>query len=151
MEYSHFGCSLYPTEVVEINYKIQGRIYHHYKHWEDWEYGFYNNCSGNEKKKKIKSVLKMFQDKKLTRKYMMRVIDEWKYSCEHNFTNDLINQIAYLGQAACCIFDEVPNMVTMEAWHLLNIKHRNRADKIAAEIIKIWEERNKQIQICLNI
>jgi len=127
------------------------RIYHHYENWEDWKVGFYNNCSGKEKPIKINQVLKMFNSKKLTEKYMNEVIDNWKYSCEHNFTNNTINQIAYLGQAACCLYKEIPATITMEAWSLLDVKVRDRSDMIALKTIKKWTAKNKNIQLCLNI
>ena len=50
---------------VEIN-----RIYHHYKKWEDYNYNFYNNCTGKEKEDKIKKGLEMFNSEELTKKYM---------------------------------------------------------------------------------
>ena len=129
----------------------EGRIYHHYEKWEDHKCGFYNNCSGEVKEKKINEVIEMFTSKQKTVKYMQKVIDEWKYSCEQNFTNPAINKIAYLGQAACCLYSEIPNTVTMEAWSLLTIKHRNQADDIAKQTLNQWIENNKSIQLCLNI
>ena len=93
----------------------------------------------------------MFNSKELTTKFMNEVIETWVYSCEHNFTNNSINQIAYLGQAACCIYKEIPSTVTMEAWSLLDIKIRDQADSIALKTIKKWKQKNKNIQLCLNI
>lgn len=119
------------------------QIYHPYWKWEDYKNGFYKNCSGEEKKQKIESVLKMFNSKELTEKYMRKAIYEWKYSCEHNLSNNSINKIAYIGQCACCIFDEVPNLVTMYAWKLLSQEIRDRSDKIAIKIIKEWEQNIK--------
>lgn len=131
--------------------KEKKRVYHHYKLWEDYRAGFYNNCSGSEKELKIKKVLEMFQSKDLTKEYMNRVINEWNYSCEQNFTNSSINKIAYLGQAACCIYAEVPNTVTMEAWSLLDRTDQDTANKIAVETIEKWKEENKNIQLCLSL
>jgi len=101
------------------------QIFHHYLLWEDYKCGFYDNCSGSEKDEKIKKAIEMFNDEKLTDEYMGRVISEWKYSCEHNLTNESLNQIAYIGQAACCIYAKVPSTVTMEAWNLLSKKVQN--------------------------
>lgn len=135
-----------------MNTKVdENRIYHPYTKWEDWKSGFYNNCSGDIKKDKIIKVIEMFNNEKLTRKYMNKVIDEWKYSCEHNLTNNTINKIAYIGQSACCLYAEIPNTITMEAWSLLDLNIKNRADKIALEILEKWKKRNKKIQLCLNI
>lgn len=127
------------------------RIYHPYWKWEDYKNGFYDNLGGEVKKRKIIKAVEMFNDYKLTKKFMLRVINEWKYSCEHNLTNESLNKVAYIGQGACCIYDKIPNTVTMEAWSLLKPEIQNRADEIAKEVIKIWETRNKEIQLCLNL
>lgn len=127
------------------------RIYHPYWLWEDYKAGFYDNVSGEQKKEMIKNVLTMFNSKSLTRKFMMKVVKEWKYSCEHNLTNESLNKIAYIGQSACCLYARIPNTITMEAWSLLTDEVKKRSDKIALEIISYWEEQNKEIQLCLNL
>jgi hypothetical protein len=114
------------------------RTYHSYKKWEDYRAGFYNNCSGSVKKEMIEQVIIMFSDAKLTKKYMEQVITDWVYSCEHNLSNDSLNKIAYIGQAACCIFAGVPSTVTMEAWNLLTPEIQERADRIANHILNTW-------------
>jgi len=133
-----------------MNTKVDSkRIYHHYELWEDHKNGFYNNSSGNEFKQKEKKVIELFSDPEKTREYMTRVVNEWKYSCEHNLSNNSMNKIAYLGQAACCLYYNIPNTVTMSTWSKLPEEVRNEADKIAKEVLLIWESKN--IQLCLNI
>ena len=125
------------------------RIYHPYWKWEDYKAGFYDNCSGDKKTILIKSVIEMFSSEELTRTNMYRV-QEWQYSCEHNLTNISLNRIAYIGQAACCIYASVPSTVTMEAWSLLSKDIQTRSDLIAEEFLNYWLEKNKRIQLCLN-
>lgn len=126
------------------------RIYHPYNLWEDYKYGFYDNCSGSEKQNKIDKAIEMFNSESLTRKYMNKVVDEWKYSCEHNLTNESLNKIAYIGQAACCLYADIPNTITMEAWSKLSKDVQNRSDEIAKEVINKWENNNnKLVQLCL--
>jgi hypothetical protein len=127
------------------------RIYHPYSLWEDYKYGFYNNCTGAEKLKKIDKVIEMFNDKDATFRYMNMVVDEWKYSCEHNLTNNSINKIAYIGQGACCLYAEIPSTVTMEAWSKLTKEVQERSDKLALMTINKWFEKNRNIQLCLNL
>lgn len=126
------------------------RIYHPYWLWEDWKNGFFETLSGKEREIKVQSCLEMFRSEELTRANMYRVIQEWKYSCEHNLTNLSMNRIAYIGQAACCIYDGIPSSVTMASWRLLSKEDQDRSDNIALEVIKAWEEQNKAIQLCLN-
>jgi hypothetical protein len=136
---------------MEKNSITTKRVFHHYTRWEDWRCGFYDSCSGAENDKKVELVLEMFNSEDLTREYMNRVINEWKYSCEQNLTNESMNKIAYIGQAACCIYGGVPNGTTMQAWSMLSKDVRDRSDGIAREVINTWKRRNKNIQLCLNI
>jgi hypothetical protein len=71
------------------------RIYHPYWLWEDYKAGFYENISGEEKKQMILKVVEMFNSKSLTKEFMNRVVTEWKYSCEHNLTNESLNKIIF--------------------------------------------------------
>lgn len=127
------------------------QIYHPYHLWEDHKLGFYDNCSGGIKQEYIEKIIEMFSDQDKTREYMMRVVNTWQYSLEHNLTNSSINKVAYLGQSACCLYCGAPSTVTMEAWRLVSLENRDKADEIAMECIKKWEEQNKTIQLCLNM
>lgn len=127
------------------------RIYHPYWLWEDYKAGFYENCSGEQKQKYFEKIIEMFNDEKLTIENMNVVVDTWVKSCEHNLTNPSMNQIAYIGQGACCIYCGAPSTVTMECWSKLTKEVQDRADKNAQDAIKRWKETNKFIQLCLNI
>jgi hypothetical protein len=116
------------------------RIYHHYEKWEDYKAGFYDNISGKNKSLLVDKVIEMFSNYESTEIYMRKVINEWKYSCEHNLTNNGLNKIAYIGQAACCLYAGIPYQITMNAWNKVDIINRNLADKIAIKIIKEWEK-----------
>lgn len=126
------------------------RIYHPYWLWEDYKAGFYDNCSGESKKEKKELAVKMFMSKALTKKYMMRVVEEWRCSCEHNLTNESMNKIAYVGQAACCIYGGVPSTVTMEIWSTLPQNVRDRSDEIARNTINYYFTDIKDNQLCLS-
>lgn len=130
---------------------MESRIYHPFWLWEDHKHGFYNNSSGEHKKKHIEKCLEMFNSEKLTRQFMFRVVDEWKHSMEHNLTNESLNQIAYIGQSACCLYAGIPNTVTMECWSMLTKEVQNRSDEIAKEAIERWKQTNKIIQLCLSL
>lgn len=127
------------------------RIYHPYWLWEDYKAGFYENISGEQKKEMISKVLELFNSESLTKEFMNKVITDWKYSCEHNLTNESLNKIAYIGQGACCIYAGVPNTITMEAWSLLDKEIQNRANNIAEKTIETWTNENKRIQLCLKL
>lgn len=115
------------------------RIYHGWDKWEDHKNGFYNNISGANKQEMIDKVIELFTDPEKTKEYMLKVVKEWVYSCQHNLTNESMNKIAYIGQGACCLYAGVPSTVTMEAWSKVPRKYQEIADNIADEVLKVWE------------
>ena len=127
------------------------RIYHPYWLWEDYQNGFYENVSGEEKQNKIQKVFEMFNSEELTIENMNYVVDNWKYSMEHNLSNPAINKIAYIGQSACCNYAGIPNSITMECWSKLSKEVQECANKNAIDSINRWNENNKFIQLCLNL
>lgn len=127
------------------------RIYHPYWLWEDFKAGFYDNCSGQLKLEYFEKIKEMFYSQRLTQENMFHVVDNWRYSCEHNLTNPSMNLIAYIGQAACCVYCKSPSTVTMEYWSKLPKEIQERANLDAIQAIKRWKENNKYIQLCLNI
>jgi hypothetical protein len=127
------------------------RVYHPYWLWEDYKAGFYDNCSGEQKKVYQARIIEMFRSSDLTEKNMLRVINEWKFSCEHNLTNNAVNKIAYIGQGACCLYCGAPSTITMETWSKVPIAYQEQANLIAEKVLDIWRTNNKKIQLCLNL
>ena len=123
------------------------RIFHPYTLWEDFKNGFYEPHDES----KIHLVIEMFSSEQKTIENMEYVINNWKYSCEHNLTNQSLNRIAWLGQSACCVYGKVPSKTTMQAWNLLDDTTQSKANKIAQQVIEKWFNNNKKIQLCLNI
>lgn len=119
------------------------RIYHHYTEWEDYQSGFYADYNSFELQKSIERVTYVFSCENVTRKYMTQVTEKWIKSCEHNLTNYNMNRIAWLGQAACCLHSNIPSKATMNVWKMLDRYTQDRSDKIAIEIIEIWEQKQK--------
>ena len=113
------------------------RVFHHYENWEDVKHGFYDLKTDFD----LLMIVSMFNCETTTHKYMNRVVEEWVFSCEQNFTNNSMNKIAYIGQAASCLFCGAPSIVTMRAWNLLSQETRDRADKQALYFIRKWKKR----------
>lgn len=117
------------------------RIFHPYWLWEDYKCGFYESATGEKKKQQQEKVVEMFNSAELTREFMMKAINEWVNSCEHNLTNPAMNKIAYLGQSACCIYAGVGSQITMTSWSLLTKEVQQRSNEIAKEVLTIWKNR----------
>lgn len=115
------------------------RIYHRYENWECFKNGFFRNVSGEEKKELAEKVLELFNNPEQTKIFMQKVIDEWKYSCEHNLSNIALNRVAWLGQSACCLYAKIPYSITMENWRFVDEENKIIACEIAEKIIKEYE------------
>jgi hypothetical protein len=109
------------------------QIYHNYELWECHKNGFFKSGKGLEKLSS--KVIELFSNPSLTEKYMSQVVKYWKYSTEHNLTNISMNRVAWLGQAACCLYAGVPCEITKQAWHQVSEDFRNQANLIAELII----------------
>lgn len=126
----------------------KGRIYHPWHLWEDYNHGFYDKNINKHLTKN--DVLCFFNDELLVKYYMQLVIDKWVISCEQNLSNTNMNRIAWLGQAAMCMYKGTPCYNTMYAWKYLEFSIQNRSDIIAYEIIKKWEQKIKLNRILKN-
>ena len=114
------------------------RKYHPYTDWEDYKNGQYKRSVDNERELILKAKA-LLKDKQAFETACKNVMKEWPISCEQNLTNLSINRIAWMGQAACCLRYGCPDYITKLAWGLLTQKSMDEANKIAGQIISIWE------------
>lgn len=110
-------------------------MYHHYSIREDWKYGMYENNKGKDK---IKEASMLLWSESLYDS-MLRVINEWVISSDENMTNVSQNRQAYLWQAACCIEYGLSWDMTIKARQMLSKDQQDRANKIADDIIRLYE------------
>jgi len=119
------------------------RIYHTWDKWECYPAGFYENhppknMTNEEAEIEYRDFL---SDISLFEKYLKRVITEWKNSCEHYLTNEKMNRIAWMGQAAICIYKKIPSKFR-GGYNLLTEEQQINADKIALKYINKWLKAN---------
>lgn len=119
------------------------RIYHTWEKWECYPAGFYeNNPPGNMKNEEAEMFYRDFlADIHLFESQMKRVITEWKFSCEHYLTNPKMNRIAWMGQAAVCIYKGIPSKFR-GGYNLLTDEQKIKADEAALKYINIWFKNN---------
>lgn len=115
------------------------RIYHPYWLWEDYHFGMYGKPLKRDLSNK---VIECLGNEKNCKKYMLKVIEEWKYTCEYHLTNTSINRVAWLGQATMCLYAGLKEQETRNAWWILNEDQRLKANEIAKEVINEWEIKN---------
>jgi hypothetical protein len=122
------------------------RVYRPYYEWEETAAGLWRRPTGDERSAWILRCAEFMAVTVNFRNGMLRAIEEWPNSCEVNFTSYASNRQAWLGHAACCISIGCPEEPTRAAWWTLTERQRVDADKAAAEVILIWEERYAKTQ-----
>lgn len=115
------------------------RIYHRYEKWECYRSGFFKSKKGN-KEENIQKVVDFFEKEDGINFDIScnSIIHDWRYSCEHNLSNESLNRIAWLGQA--CVAKElgIDCYTTREAWSFLSDETKNRSNEIAQKYLNEW-------------
>jgi hypothetical protein len=121
------------------------RIFHPWYLWEDYKYNFYGGVKSYEKNKSAAKYADFLRNLPLFEETLQKVITEWKYSCEHNLTNDSMNRIAYLGQACMAYTYNSPSQFSMGGYSLMTPEEQKAADAMAEKYLNLWLERNKDV------
>jgi ParB-like chromosome segregation protein Spo0J len=121
----------------------ESRILHTYDKWECYPAGFYELQlpEGMTKEDCERIYAELLSDIPLFENVLKRVIRLWKKSCEHYLTNDTMNRIAWLGQAALCYKYGIPSCFR-NGYNLLSKKQQEQADLTALKYLNIWLKRN---------
>jgi ParB-like chromosome segregation protein Spo0J len=120
--------------------KQSDRIYHTWDKWEAFTAGFFNttppskDLSADDCKAMYADFLR---DLPRFRTAMDGVLRDWPNSTEHNLTNDRMNRIAWLGQAAMCYDTGVP-AAFCNGYALLTPAEQEAADLAAFEKLNVY-------------
>ncbi len=132
--------SLY--KIPNENSKI--RIFHTFDKWECFKAGFYKNDHTELSHKECeKEFVRILSDNDLFENILKKIIVEWKYSCEHYLTNESMNRIAWLGQAAVCYHSGIPSRYS-GAWSKIPESQQEKANSIALKYLQKWIEINNK-------
>jgi len=118
------------------------RIYHTWDKWECYPAGFFNTTppEGMTKDECREAYRLFLSDIPRFCEAMSRVIEEWPNSCEHNLTNEKMNRVAWMGQAAMCLEMGVPS-VFRGGYMLLTKTQKEKANAAALRYINLWREK----------
>lgn len=125
------------------------RIYHPYHKWEEFHLGMWRKESKTYESENLPLIIEFTGNHIEYGKAMIRVINEWKFSCENTLTNESINRKAWIGHAACCIQYGWPEYLVRVAWGKLTERQQLLANNEAEKAIKLWELNHKS-QTTLN-
>ena len=114
------------------------RIFHPWWEWENVPAGFYEPIAKGYDVETAKNAYAEFlRDTKRFQKALERVVSEWPKACEQFLTNDSINRVAWLGQAAMCIETGVPCWFRAGFQRLSNEEQRT-ANATAVRCLHNW-------------
>lgn len=120
------------------------RIFHHYETWEEYKLGMWRSVSVQERKSFLQKAIEFTGDHVLYGSFMLKVIEQWKISCEQNLTDVSQNRKAWIGHAAATIAINCPEDITREAWGHLTKKQQDDANLKAESAIKKWEDNHEK-------
>lgn len=114
---------------------IVERMWHPWHTWECFKSGFYATAptefDGVVGYTEFLGNIPRFQ------RGLRRVVREWPYTCEHHLTNNTLNRIAWLGQAAACIEEGLPSCCR-RGFSLLPKAAQIQANYVARQSLKQW-------------
>lgn len=116
------------------------RIYHTWDEWECYPAGFYENSPKNRNLSEgmCKHMYAVFlRDIPRFKAAMAGILRDWPNSTEHYLSNDRMNRIAWLGQAAMCYDTGVP-AAFCGGYNQLSDEEKIAADTAALEYLNIW-------------
>lgn len=117
------------------------RIYYTWEKWECYPAGFYNDDPPRDMtaQEATEAYMYFLRDIPRFEKALQRVLDEWPRSTEHYLSNESMNRIAWLGQAAMCIDAGVPACFR-GGFNLLTKEEQAAANESALKYLNKWLE-----------
>lgn len=115
------------------------RVFYPYNLWEEVDFGMYTAVLGSAKRDRlVKKALSLLSNPTMLEHYMRKSLTVFPKSTERNLTTQGMNKQAWLGQAACCLFGNVPSDITKEAWGMLTLKQKDAANDAADRVYEDW-------------
>lgn len=120
--------------------------YYPYTEWEDWQNGMWRKVSQEEEKTFLDHAIKFTGNDKLYGEWMLKVVEQWPRTCDHNLSDEEHSGRAFIGHAACCLAFNCPEYITREAWGYLSKKQQDKANAAADIAIATWKSKHEVIQ-----
>lgn len=126
------------SEFRTVNTSDESRIFHTYTEWECYKAGFYNTTiEGMTKDEAMEKYREFLSDTGRFGSVLEKIIVEWPNSCEHYLTNNAMNRIAWLGQAAACYELHIPSEFR-GGFNLLTPDEQAEANETALTYLNEW-------------
>lgn len=115
-----------------------------FQDWEDYKNGMYSNSLNDLETLKQKSIDLLSNDNLFFEK-ALEMIFKWPVCADYNLSNTSLNRRAWIGQATCNYVHFVPEIITRLSWSELSEQEKLKANFKANKIIKIYENRDREI------
>jgi ParB-like chromosome segregation protein Spo0J len=128
--------------------KESNRVFHTWDKWECYRAGFYEETppngmtqdAGEEQYREFLADLQRFESA------LQEITATWEHSCEHYLTNDRMNRIAWLGQAAVAHALGIP-ACCRGGYNRLTDEQKAAADDMALKYLNKWLTSHGQQEI----
>ena len=118
----------------------RGRFYAPYDQTEEYHAGMWRTVNGEDQQSALMAAaVRLMRDPTAFDLALRRVVSEWPVSCRQEFTR-YGNQLAWFGQAACCLSSAVPEALTRRAWWKLSESEREIANEVASSVLDEWQD-----------
>lgn len=126
------------------------RVWHPIQKWESVRAGLYADGAPRRMtaERAKQAYAEFLSDSSRFSYALQRVLTEWPIACEQFLSNESINRIAWLGQAAMCIETGVPCQYRA-GFALLTPEQQAEANRIADEALQEWSKRVRPVQLLL--
>jgi len=114
-------------------------IWHPWHKWEEVQANMWGSV--NNRKHWLEKAIEFTGDHVLYGSWMIRVAEQWPFSCEHNLTKLDQNRKAWIGHAAVAMAIQCPEDIVRQAWGFLSKEQQDLANKQAQKAIEHWESR----------
>jgi len=124
------------------------RIYHKWNQWECYPAGMYEPRppNGMSAKEANDAYAVFLRDSPRFEKALEKVITEWVKSCEHYLSNENMNRIAWLGQAAMCADNGIGHHFR-GGFNQLTEQEQATANELALKYLNIWLEQHGEASV----
>lgn len=117
-------------------------VWHDSKKWETSKNEMYSNRVDDVK---IYECFELLKDVKTLKEKMQNVTIEYPIETEVMFTNKMFNPVSWLGQATCNLILSATQKETCNAWIMLTMEEREKANKIAKQVINEWRDKYENL------
>ncbi len=102
----------------------------------------HNMCGNvNDRKDWLSKAIDFTANHHVYGHWMLKVAEEWRYSCEHNLTKSG-DKRPWIGHAAVAMAIQCPEDIVREAWGHLTEEQQTLANDKAREAIEYWRSKN---------